>query len=298
MPAPRAIMLYGPTASGKSALAMRLARAHGNAVLINADSMQVYAGMPILTACPPAADMAEIPHRLFGYLDPEIPCSVGLWMEAARIAIYETWQAGKLPILVGGTGMYVRALMEGISPMPEISEAIRQNVRNMPVEQAYARLSEHDAAMADKLKPGDTQRIARALEVLLETGRSLLYWQAIPMEKPIPEADFQLYCLNLPRELLYEHCEARLDGMIEQGALEEVKSLLVRGLAPSLPAMRAVGVPELAAHVKGELTLNEALSKAKQATRNYAKRQLTWQRNQFENAPILEFPYDSLPPLI
>jgi tRNA dimethylallyltransferase len=290
-----ALILAGPTASGKTALALQLAATH-NGVIINADSMQVYAGIPILTAAPTSAEMAQAPHRLFGYLDPATPCSVGIWLEAARIAAYETWQEGKTPIFVGGTGMYIRALMQGISPIPDISDAIRQSVRSMPTETAYAWLQTHDPEMAAKLEAGDTQRILRACEVLQQTGRSLLHWQSIPPTPPLPDAQLNLYCLTLERELLYRRCNKRLEMMVEQGALKELQQLLERQLPADLPAMRAVGIPELAQHVRGEWTLDYALEKAQQATRNYAKRQLTWLRNQFPHATAIAYPYTTLPP--
>lgn len=293
-PSRRCIVLAGPTASGKTALSVTLAQRLGG-VIINADSMQVYAGIPILTAAPAEAEKAQAPHRLFGYLDPATPCSVGQWLAGARIAAYETWQEGKTPIFVGGTGMYLRALMQGIAPIPDVAATLRAEVRRLPTPEAYAWLQAHDPAMAAKLEAGDTQRILRAVEVLRQTGKSLLHWQAIPPEPPLPGAQFELYRLDLPRELLYARCDRRLTHMLEQGALGELRALLARGLPDSLPAMRAVGVPELARHLRGEWTLPEALAKAQQATRNYAKRQLTWLRNQFPHAVPLAFPYDDLP---
>lgn len=291
----RAIILAGPTASGKTALALQLAQ-RLNGVIINADAMQVYAGIPILTAAPTAEEMAKAPHRLFGWLDPAKPCSVGLWVEAARIAAYETWQEGKLPIFVGGTGMYLRALTDGISPIPGISPGIRQEVRQTPVETAYAWLQQHDPDMAARLEPGDTQRIHRACEVLRQTGRSLLHWQAQAPIPPLPGANLEFYRLSIDRALLYQRCDARLIHMVENGALIELHALLHRNLPADLPAMRAVGIPELTRHLRGEWSLDEALSKAQQATRNYAKRQLTWLRNQCPQATPIGFPYQVLPP--
>lgn len=292
-----AIILAGPTASGKTALALQLA-AQKNGVIINADSMQVYAGIPILTAAPTEAEKAQAPHRLFGYLDPAIPCSVGIWLEAARIAAYETWQEGRIPIFVGGTGMYIRALMQGISPIPDIAESAREKFRAMSTDAAYAWLQQHDPAMATKLEAGDTQRIQRACEVLHHTGKSLLHWQAIPPQPPMPEAQFMLYSLTLDRDLLYSRCNQRLEHMLAQGALEELQTLLDRNLPPDLPAMHAVGVPELARYLRGEWPLEQALEKAQQATRNYAKRQLTWLRNQFPHAVPIHYPYIELPPCL
>lgn len=296
-PSRRAIIVAGPTASGKTAFSISLARRF-NGVIINADSMQVYAGIPILVAAPSAAEKAQAPHRLFGWLDPAIACSVGRWLEAACIAAYETWQEGKTPIFVGGTGMYIRTLMQGISPIPDIAPALRDEVRALPVAEAYAWLHLHDPAMAAKLEAGDTQRILRAIEVLRQTGESLLHWQNIAPQPPIPDAQFELYSLTLDRALLYARCNTRLETMLEQGALTELQALLDRNLAPDLPAMRAVGVPELARHLRGEWSLDEARDKAQQATRNYAKRQLTWLRNQFPYAVPIAYPYAELPPAL
>jgi tRNA dimethylallyltransferase len=293
-PSRRAIILAGPTASGKTALAIKLAQRH-NGVIINADSMQVYAGIPILTAAPDTHEMQRAPHRLFGYIDPASACSVGRWIDAARIATYETWQEGKLPIFVGGTGMYIRALMQGISPIPDVSGDIREAVRALPVAEAYAWLRAHDPDMAARLETGDTQRILRAVEVLRQTGQSLLHWQAIPPQAPLPDAAFELYSLSLPRELLYQRCDLRLEHMLKQGALDELRDLLARNLPADMPAMRAVGIPELTRHLRGEWTLEHALTKAQQATRNYAKRQLTWLRNQFPDVHRIQHPYDDLP---
>lgn len=297
MPASPVLILYGPTASGKTALAVKLALAHGAATIINADSMQLYRGMPILTACPAEREKQGVPHRLFEWRDPALPCSAAQWVEAARIAIYEEWQQGRLPILVGGTGLYLKALMEGLSAIPDISATVRDRVRALSTEAAHRQLQQSDAAEAERLNPGDSQRVKRALEVVLETGKPLAYWQAQPNLTPLPEADFQLHVLEMPREQLYARCNARLEQMIQQGALEELQSLLDRQLSPDLPAMRAVGVPELAAHLRGELSLDEALANAQQATRRYAKRQMTWARNQFATAPRLHYPYEPLPKL-
>lgn len=257
--------------------------------------MQVYAGIAILSAAPTAAEQAQAPHRLYGYLDPARPCSVGMWLEAARIAAYETWQEGKTPIFVGGTGMYIRTLMEGISPIPDVPVAVRDEVRGWGTADAYAWLVQHDPDMAAKLEAGDSQRIARACEVLKHSGKSLLQWQAVVPQLPLPDAQFELYSLTLERELLYDRCNQRLETMMQNGALEELQALLERDLSPELPAMRAVGIPELAKYLRGEWTREQALDKAQQATRNYAKRQLTWLRNQFPQAVQIDYPYDRLP---
>lgn len=295
MPLQPALVIFGPTASGKTALAVRLAKLHGAATIINADSMQVYKALPILTACPTDAEKQGVPHRLFAWLDAALPCSVALWLEAARIAIYETWQEGRLPIIVGGTGMYIKSLLHGIAPIPEISSATRAQVRGMEHAAAHAYLQTHDPAMAAKLEPGDSQRIARAVEVHMQTGKSLAYWQAQPPIPPVPQARFYRFTLSLARDLLYARCNERLDRMVEKGALDELESLLARNLPVDLPAMRAVPIPELAHYLRGEWPLEKALEKAKQATRNYAKRQITWQRHQLADAPTIAYPYDALP---
>lgn len=291
----RAIVLCGPTASGKSALSLRIARdkkhCPDGGVIINADSMQVYRDLRVLTATPTDNEMALVPHRLYAYRDAAHACSVAEWLEAARIAIYETWQEGKMPVIVGGTGMYVNALLNGISPMPDIAPDIRDTARAMDATTAHSWLSEHDAVMAERLNPNDTQRLIRAVEVKMGTGKSLAEWQGIPPIKPIPQAEFDLYTLTLPRELLYERCNLRLTQMIEQGALDELAALEKRQLSPDLPAMRAVGVPELLNYLRGEWTLEQATEKAQQTTRNYAKRQLTWFRNQLPDARQIAFPY-------
>lgn len=298
MPERRVVIIAGPTASGKSALALRLAES-GNGVIINADSMQVYQGLSILTAGPTQEEMCRVPHRLFFYLDPAHACSVGQWMESARLAIYETWQEGKLPIVVGGTGMYLKCLMEGISSIPDIDTELRETLRKsceqLGTAAMYEQLQTRDPEMASRLKPGDTQRILRALEVLHQTGISLAEWQQKPRLRPLPDAIFWPYSLQIPREKLYERCNLRLETMLKMGAMAELKLLLGRKLSPELPAMRAVGVPELSSYLRGEATLPEALEKAQQTTRNYAKRQMTWLRNQLSQASPIAYPYDILP---
>lgn len=288
------IVIYGPTASGKSALALELAQAeHG--VVINADSMQCYAGIPILTAAPQSAEKAKAPHRLYEYVDPAHARSAADWATDAVAEIRTCWQGGQLPILVGGTGMYLKALMEGFSPLPDIDPDVREKVRGMDFAALQGALSDADPALSQKLKPGDTQRITRAYEVFVQTGKPLSYWQGQPPVAPLPEANFRLFCLDLPRELLYARCDARLARMVEQGALEELQKLLDRHLPDTLPAMRAVGLPELAAYLRGQSTLPAALAAAQQATRRYAKRQLTWARNQFNHGFPVTHPYANFP---
>lgn len=289
----RILIITGPTASGKTALGIEAAHLL-DGVVINADAMQVYKGLEVITASPSDEEKAQAPHRLFNYRNPAQPCSVAEWIAAARIAIYETFQQGKTPILVGGTGMYIKSLAHGIAEIPDISGNVREATRALATEEAYARLATKDPEMAARLNAGDRQRVLRALEVVEHTGKSLLYFQSLPPEMPVPDADFRIIALTPDRAMLYTRCDARLERMLEQGALEEVQAMLNLGLSPDLPAMRAVGVPELAAYLHGEITKEQALGKAQQATRNYAKRQMTWIRHQFKEATPLPHPY---PPL-
>jgi tRNA dimethylallyltransferase len=277
-------LIAGPTASGKSDLAVRLAlellEAGKHAVVINADSAQVYADLAVLSARPTEEEMCGIPHHLFGHWDGSEACSAADWAAAARREIAEAHVAGAIPILVGGTGLYIRTLLEGIAPIPEIDPAIREEVRALPVEQAYAALQAEDRERAGKLAPGDTQRISRALEVVRSTGMPLQHWQA-RLEGGIADDITLAPLILLPdREQLYERCDRRFKNMIEHGALEEVEQLLARNLSPDLPVMRAIGVPEVAALLRGEVTREEAIASGQQATRNYAKRQYTWLRHQ------------------
>jgi len=276
------LVIAGPTASGKSALASALAQEFGG-IVINADSMQVYRGLPILTAQPNAEEQARLPHRLYGVFEPADLCSAGIWRTLAAEACQAAWAEGKLPVLVGGTGLYLRSLVEGLSPIPEIPEAVREASRALFAElgnaRFYERLSQRDPAMASRLDPGNSQRLVRAWEVIEATGRSLADWQADPREGGL-DADSATLLLTPPRDVLYANCDRRLELMLEAGALDEVAALMRLGLDPALPVMKALGVAEFSAHLRGELSLEEALSLAQQATRRYAKRQTTWFRHQ------------------
>jgi len=242
--------------------------------------MQVYAELRILTARPSVKDEAAAPHMLYGVLPASEACSAARWLELAAEAIKEVWAQGKLPIVVGGTGLYLKALKEGLSPIPDVLPEVRVEATRLYAAQGAAALQERDPAMAKRLKDGDSQRHTRALEVWLATGKSLAYWQRKPREVMFPDAEFSKEIVMQERGELYRRCDARFLIMLEQGALEEVKALKELNLSTDLPAMRAVGVPELLAYLNGEMTLEEATAKAQQATRNYAKRQLTWFRNQ------------------
>jgi tRNA dimethylallyltransferase len=278
---PKAVLIAGPTASGKSAAASNLA-ASLRGTVINADSMQVYRELAILTARPAAADMARAPHRLYGIVSANEVYSVGRWLEDAACAIGEAEGEGRVPILVGGTGLYFKALIEGLAPVPDVPPEIREYWRDQAekvgTEGLYRELSVRDPAMAARLRPTDPQRIVRALEVIDATSVSLSEWQG-ERAAPVlaPEAVLKLV-IAPEREALYAATDARFDSMIEQGAIEEVRALLALGLDPGLPAMRAHGVRELAAYLSGMSSRAEAIAKAKTETRRYAKRQMTWLR--------------------
>jgi tRNA dimethylallyltransferase len=277
-------LIAGPTASGKSDLAVELAlalRERGRqAVVINADSAQVYRDLKVLSARPTEADMRGVEHRLFGEWDGAEPCSAADWAARAKREIENAQSAEKLPILVGGTGLYIRTLLDGIAPVPAIDPAVRLAVRTLPREDAYRALTEEDPERAAALDAGDTTRIARALEVVRSTGRPLAYWQRERIGGIGNLVDLHPLILLPPRDALYQRCDARFGRMMANGAVEEVEALLARGLSPSLPVMRAIGVPEIAGHLRGEWTREEAFSRGRQATRNYAKRQYTWFRRQ------------------
>ncbi|MEE8370844.1 MAG: tRNA (adenosine(37)-N6)-dimethylallyltransferase MiaA [Sphingomonadales bacterium] len=288
MVAYEAILIAGPTASGKTALAARLAGALSGSI-INADSMQVYEGLEILAAAPSAEEMAGIPHRLFGIIGPGEPFSVGRWHDLARREIESVWQRRRLPIIVGGTGLYFKVLLEGLALIPEIPEEIRRNLRQRLDEGGpgalHLELSVADPEMAERLEPGDSQRICRALEVWHATGRSLRAWQREKGPGALSEADEKGNVLKLTmdmeREPLYARINYRFRAMLEAGALDEVRALKKRALPPEMPAMKALGVPPLLEYLSGGITIEEAAERAKTQTRQYAKRQLTWFRNQF-----------------
>ena len=278
---------------------MRVARrlaGHGlEAVIVNADSAQVYADLAVLSARPSAEEMGGIEHRLYGAWDGASACSAADWAHAARAEIDALHARGAIPILVGGTGLYIRTLLDGIAPVPEIDPAVRTEVRALAVPQAHARLATLDPERAARLNPGDTTRVARALEVILATGRTLAQWQE-RREGGIAGRIALAPAVLLPaREWLYERCDRRFAQMLDQGAIAEVEALLARDLPPDAPVLRAIGVPEIAAYLAGECSLNEARIRGAQATRNYVKRQFTWLRHQFPpDWPRLEsHPYDT-----
>ena len=277
-------LIAGPTASGKSALALRfadtLAAGGRRGVIVNADSAQVYADLRVLSARPSPEEEARAEHRLFGAWDGSQTCSAAEWAEAAKREIAAIQCAGNVPILVGGTGLYIRTLLDGIAPIPAISDHVRDAVRAMPTPDAYAELAREDPASHARLDPGDSQRISRALEVVRATGLTLGDWQQ-RREGGIGEAVSLNPVILLPeREWLYARCDARFVHMLDEGAVAEVEALLARNLDPDLPVMRAIGVREIAGWLRGEWSREEAIAKGQQATRNYAKRQYTWLRHQ------------------
>lgn len=287
---PPLALIAGPTASGKSdcavALALALAERGRAAVVINADSAQVYADLAVLSARPTAEDMRGIAHRLFGTWDGAQACSAEDWAVRARAEVHAAHNAGAVPILVGGTGLYLRTLLEGIAPVPAIDPAVRAGVRQLPVADAYAALQSEDPARAAALAPADSARVARALEVVRSTGRPLAEWQQQRVGGIADAVTLHPAILLPPRAWLYERCDRRFALMLERGALDEVAALLARGLDPALPVMRAIGVPECAALLNGTVDRAEAERSGAQATRNYAKRQYTWFRRQ----PPLDWP--------
>lgn len=273
-------LIAGPTASGKSALAVALAKRLGQAVIVNADASQVYADLRILSARPDAEEMGGVPHHLFGHVDGAEAHNAARWATEARDALSRAHAAGQVPILVGGTGLYLRTLLFGIAPVPPIDPAIRDEVRAMPVAEAHRELASLDPGAAARLHPTDTTRVSRALEVVRSTGRPLGEWQQA-REGGIADAiTLAPLVLLPPRDWLRERCDARLADMFETGAIEEVEELLRRGLDPDLPVMRAIGVPQIAELLTGRITRTEALDRARAATRQYAKRQFTWFRHQ------------------
>ena len=291
MTGPSVWLIAGPTASGKSGLALALAQASG-AEIVNADSMQIYADLSVLTARPSEAETARAPHHLDGVADGAEVWSVGRWLRAAEVALAEIAARGRPAIIVGGTGLYFRALTQGLADIPPIPEAVRAEVEAAYGEEGEAafrtRLSALDPAAADRIEAGDRQRLIRAMAVARFTGRALSDWQSAPASPVL--SNWRGVVLDPPRETLYARCDARLATMVEQGAMAEVERLLERRLDPALPVMKALGVPEFAAHLRGETALDEALSTARQSTRRYAKRQTTWFRNQTADWPRLAAP--------
>jgi tRNA dimethylallyltransferase len=286
-PAP-VFVICGPTASGKSGLALalaeRLAKTGAGGTIINADSMQVYRGLEILTAQPGAQTRARVPHKLYGVLAPDDPCSAGRWRDMALVAIGAAQAEGRVPIVTGGTGLYLKALMEGIAPVPDIPMDIRADVRarhtRLGNDGLHAALAAVDPDAAALIGPTDPQRMIRALEVLEATGEPLKAWQKKQGTGAPAGLDFRTVGLDPPRADLYAAIEARFDGMVAAGAVAEAAVLAARGLDPSLPAMKALGVADMARVAAGSIALDDAVMQAKTASRHYAKRQVTWFKGQ------------------
>jgi len=272
---PPLALIAGPTASGKSALALALAERTGGAI-VNADSAQVYRDLPVLSAAPSKSDRGRADHRLYGFRDAADPCSAAAWAELAKTEIAALHSQGRLPIVAGGTGLYLRTLLDGIAPVPNIDPEIRNQIRHAPVEDNRRRLEALDPEAAARLDPRDRTRAARALEVALSTGRTLKSWQSWRAGGIGDDVELSTLILLPPRDWLYRRCDERFAGMVDHGAIAEVEALIARKLNPNLPAMRAIGVPELSAYVRREMSLEAAIAAGQQATRRYAKRQYTW----------------------
>ncbi len=278
-----ALLIAGPTASGKSAVALELAKAV-NGAIINADSMQVYRDLRVLTARPSAADLRRAEHHLYGHVDGARYYSVGRWLADVAAILEEVGQRGKRPVIVGGTGLYFKALTEGLAPLPDIPADIRSHWRELAHDEGAATLhqilQQRDPPMAARLGDSDPQRLARALEVLEATGKSLLWWQAQPPSPPLlPLRPENAFALTPERSVLYRRIDRRFELMLAGGALDEVARLAARQLDPGLPLMKALGVAELMACQAGKMSRAEALEKASTLSRRYAKRQLTWIRS-------------------
>jgi len=273
------IVVAGPTASGKSALAAGLAAA-ADGVVINADSMQVYRDVPTLTARPTPREERGVPHRLYGFLEPDADFSVFKWVRAAADEIEKARESGKTPVVVGGTGFYLQTLINGISPVPQADEAVRRAVRDecetLGFDRFLAEFQKKDPAFSFT----DPQRVLRAAEVLAQTGKSVTYWQSLPYEKAV-KANFFCVLTDPPRAELYERCDRRFDRMMQSAAVDEVRALLAKAPPPDSLILKAVGVREIAAFLNGIMTCDEAAAHARQMTRNYAKRQITWFKHRF-----------------
>ena len=275
----KAIVVGGATASGKSGLALTLAK-ELNGVVINADSMQVYRDVPTLTARPSESEQQGIPHRLYGFLEPDENCSVFKWVRLAAEEIKRAWRENKVPVVVGGTGFYLQTLIQGISPVPQVKDETRAEIRRQYERQGYDKFLKDFQKKDPFFTFTDPQRILRAAEVLAETGKSVTYWQSLPFQKEI-EADFLCFLTDVPREELYERCNKRFKQMMKIGAVEEVQTLLAKNPPADCLIMKAVGVAEIKAMLSKEMSREQAVLHACQMTRNYAKRQMTWFKHRF-----------------
>lgn len=288
-----AILIHGPTASGKTALAIEVARKLGGEV-INADSMQVYRDLQVISARPTEEEMGGVPHHLFGYVDAATRYSTGEWLEAARDVLKRLQRQNKHAVIVGGTGLYLLALTQGLSDIPPVPDDIRAEVKLISdaegADGLRARLAPHDPELAERLGTGDKQRLARAYEVWLTTGRPLSDFQTERQPPVLKDGEWVGYALTPPRAALYKKIDRRFEGMLMQGAMAEARALVARNLDPELPAMKAHGMPWIAAFVRGEISAEEAAENAKRDTRRYAKRQFTWIGRQFPFWPRIPSP--------
>ena len=281
---PRPVLIIaGPTASGKSDFALELAKKY-EGVVINCDSMQVYHELKVITARPSSVDEGDIPHKLYGIISAADTFSAGIWRTLAETEIEACWESGKLPIVTGGTGLYIKSLMGGLTEIPSVPKKIREEViehrGKIGVEAFHDELREFDPISAERLNKSDTQRVIRAYEVFMATKHSLSYWHNQEQSAEPFHAHYQTIIFEPPRDVLYEKCEDRLDLMLKNGALDEVRALKDIDLDPRCPAMKALGIPEFLAYLNNKMSLEDALNAAKQSTRRYAKRQTTWFRNQ------------------
>ncbi len=278
------ILIHGPTASGKTQVSIALANALDGEI-VNADAMQVYDGLRVLTARPDDEELAQAPHHLFGYVDPGVRASVGSWLTDATAAIADIQSRGKRAIIVGGSGLNLLALVQGLSEIPPIPEDARSDARQLMQtdgpDACHARLMEVDPETAARLEPGDRQRIQRALEVWLATGKRLSAFHGKRSEPVLDPGNWLGVALTPPRARLYNRIDKRFSSMLIEGAMDEARALSERGLDPSLPAMKAHGMPWLLAFLRGEMTSEQAAEGAQRDTRRYAKRQFTWIAQQF-----------------
>lgn len=291
----RIYVIGGPTASGKSAHALEIA-SQKNGVIINADSMQIYDGLHLLTAQPPEEDLKQAPHEMYSALHPNEPCSAGNWREMVEPLINDTLEKGKTPIIVGGSGLYIKALIEGLSPIPDIPDEIRAEASNLQKElgnpEFFEKLKAIDPIMAGRLHPYHTARLVRAYEVVKATGKSLSEWQEQPLTGAPDHWQFHVNLILPDRETLYQRCNDRFLWMMDNGALEEIKGFdqaikdgAIRG---DVPLVKALGAPELRAYINGDYTKNEAIMRAQGQTRRYAKRQVTWFKHQIQKQPNID----------
>ncbi len=284
------LIIAGPTASGKSARALEIARERGG-VIINCDSMQVYDALPVLTAQPPAEDLEKAPHRLYGALHPNDPCSAGTWRQMVDPVITEVLEQGKTPIVVGGSGLYIKALTEGLSPMPDVPDEVRREAVALQAKLGnpafHAELAKRDPVMAARFHPAHTARLVRAWEVLEATGKSLAEWQRGDRLAPPDDWNFEIEIIIPERSVLHQRCNDRFLWMMENGAPEEVEAFSKRvesgEIKTGIPVLKALGYKQLLGRINGTLTRDQAIEQAQAKTRQYAKQQVTWFRNQLKS---------------